>query len=297
MIELREKCEIRKTQSRNEHQDLKIRTQHMIEALEGFMNAAGEAMAVDMTAVATMQEAWKRLQELADNTKNQRKKTDQARKEESKIEVMLLVKEKEFYSRIHGFGRDSCTPYTGPRDDYITLSRSSYSTASTTMTNATVVKEYYSKLGDMRGLIDRLYNLDSQYLRDTKVQDMQRSEGRNLGLLSRKIWRKYFEQRENIVLEFTAAKDDMEGLSRLCDDQGLSVEPPPDFKLDLNNPAHDRVHALNDDDDEGQMDWSLLELDRKQHGVNFGTSQLNVPFRRYSAPHLPVLTTQKTVIR
>jgi hypothetical protein len=228
IVELRERDVAKRIYINNGLRDLKYKSRHEAKAQEEFMRASGAHMAAvtartaDKTVVLRLQQAWTKLVELTSVAQSREKQLEDAQKDLLSLENRLFMKEGEFYEKVRGLTREALASDAAPTDDFTTLSTSSASSVST----VSVAHKYYSKVGDINLMRERIFNFDSEHRRDRMIRDVQRKEGQRLDPPNRVFLLNYFAQREAMIRTYLSAKDNMEELRQSCDRQGVKVQPP-----------------------------------------------------------------------
>jgi hypothetical protein len=246
IVELRERDVAKRIYINNGLRDLKYKSLYAAKAQNHFMEASAMLMdalkpsKMNDEVVDRLQEAWKYLQHLTSDAKSRERQLEDAQNDLLVLENKLFMKEGEFYGRLRDFTREAFqSTGSAPTDDFTTLSTSSASSAST----VSVAHNYYNKVGDINLLRERLYNFDSEHSRKKYIREALRREGQRLVPPSRVFLQQYFDERKAIILDYIAAKEDMEVLRESCMRQGVEVQPP-----DL-PPVLDLSQRINDPPD------------------------------------------------
>lgn len=240
IVELRENDVDARIHINNGLRDLKYKAQHVaktqeefMRASEAYMNSIDPQTAVNRSAIHRLQQAWKLLLDMTSAAKGRQKVLEDTQNDLLVLENRLFMKEREFYGKVRGptiealdQAPSSAQP---PTDDFTTVETSSTSTAST----VSVAHDYYSKVGDINLLRERIFNFDSEHRRERLNRDVQHQEGKTLDPPNRVFLKQYFSQRDIMIRKYVTAKTKMEELREACRRQGVLVQPPELPLLDL----------------------------------------------------------------
>jgi hypothetical protein len=236
LVELREKDITKRINLKNGMRDIEFQWQHATKAQEGFMTACANMMSAftnqttDKAQLQSLHETWKQLQNLSGHIQSREMGFGMALNDLFQLENRLFLREEKFYERLQGiFGTGTFSDsdeedYFGETDDFTTALSAPSSVSSAT--TRSVAHKYYSRVGDLNLLRERIFNVDSEHRRQKAMRDAQRVAGHRVQPPDKIFYKKFLDEKEAIVREYVLAKEKMEELMESCARQGVEVEPP-----------------------------------------------------------------------
>jgi len=236
---LREQIAGQRILLKNERRDSNFQRGHLV-VLEGdFMTAASNLVkfAPNIRAETSLNPSlfvvWDHLQQAYNRVTQLEQRWQSRERDLETLERRLFEKEVQFYG-----GEIDPLPPPGVEirsRHYDDLDAVSACTVSTNPLEA----QYYDRIGDIHLVRERLFNFEAEYRRQIGVRDSHRKGGgHELDPPDSVFFEKYFQQRLEIIREYSAADRDVQNLKVACQDLGLEIEEP-------NLPPFDESYALD----------------------------------------------------
>jgi hypothetical protein len=235
LVELRGKDITRRVNLKNGIRDIEYQWQHASKAQETFMRACATMMlafssrTMDPLEQQQLQDNWRELQNMSGHVKSREIGLESALQDLFQLENKLFLKEEKFYGRLQGisgaktFSDSDEDEYFEETNHFTALSAPSSSSSDTTHS---VAHQYYSRVGDINLLRERIFNFESEHRRQKAIRDGQRSAGYRVQPSDKVFYRNFLDEKQAMVQEYIEAKQAMERLMDSCALQGVDVEPP-----------------------------------------------------------------------
>jgi hypothetical protein len=232
--DLREKDISKRVNLKNGVRDIISQRRHAERAHENFMKACASIM----TAVSTLgmdtipeqniQKAWKQLQQSSGRVNSRDKALGAALDDWFHLENKLSLKEGAVYQKLNGIlggGRpDVEDDFEYIKTEHFTMISARSSSASST--TQSIAHQYYSQVGDINLLRERIFNFDSEHRRQEFIRESQRLAGQALEPPDEIFYQKFYDDKAGMVQKYLSDKQKMEEIRASCDRQGVKVEEP-----------------------------------------------------------------------
>jgi hypothetical protein len=261
LVTLRERDITRRINLKNGIRDIEYQWQHVSKGQDDFMMACSAMMTafanrtMDSSQEQSLHDAWRQLQHLSGHVKSRELGLGTALNQLFQLENKLYVKEEKFYEKLQIIAgavfsdSDDDDDFLDDTDDFTAVSAPSTTSSATTRS---IAHKYYGRVGDIHLLRERIFNFESEHRRQKAIREAQRNAGHRVQPPDKIFYKKFLDEKKDMVEEYVQAKAKMEELKESCARQGVEVQPPdlPPFLDHIFRVDRSVPETGNDDEEE-----------------------------------------------
>jgi hypothetical protein len=238
LLKLYEEVIGQREQLQAQRRDYGTRRQEFMKLARSFIQLRSSRATTSRRSRTSSAGSWDDMQRVLGDMNDLQHICEKIEKRLEHMEQKLKQTEARYHAQLSKTVPTSPPFNTTPNHTVELLAGDSDSESTTESSHNPLVDRYYDRIGDIHLLRERMYNFEAEHRRQLAVRAVLWRNRQILEPPDPVFYERYFKRRGDFIREYSAASQEVEQLSLICQEQGLEIE-------DANLPPFSEAQALD----------------------------------------------------